>query len=62
MNRDDYIQAAADAVCQEEEKMSRLLKKMSVSRAVQIILRDGGWDLAYMHREGILRDVLYIFL
>lgn len=62
MNREDYIQAAADAVCREEQKMAKLLKRMTTARAVQVILRDAGWDLTYMHREGILREVLHIFL
>ena len=54
--------AAIQFICNHDEKFGELIKEMTVTRAVQVMLFEGPFSLPTLHKNGDMRIILDAFL
>lgn len=58
----ESAEKAIQHICTNDETFGGLVKKMSTTRAVQKMLKDGGFDVEKLHADGDMRTILNAFL
>lgn len=59
---ENTFDAAMDFICRNEHAMCTLQKEHTIVRTIYLVLRNGGFDLQELHRNGALRMIVEAFI